>query len=63
MSKPKFMVEKLIQVGQLKRYIREIDHKVESGQIGERLIAITAAPSESRLAINYILGRPSNDHY
>ena len=63
MSKPKFMVEKLIQAGQLKRYIREIDHKVESRQTGDRFIAVTATPSESRLAINYILGRPSDDHY
>ena len=28
----KFMVEKLIKAGHLKRYNREIDHGVESGQ-------------------------------
>ena len=36
---------------------------VESGQPADRIIASAAAPSESRLAINYIVGGPSDDQY
>ena len=35
----KFMVEKLIKDGHLRRYIREIDHGVESGQAIDRVTA------------------------
>ena len=57
------MVEKLIKARHLRRYIREIDHEVESGQAVDRVATTAAALSESRPAINYILGRPSNDQY
>ena len=57
------MVETLIKVGHLKRYIREIDDKVESGQAADRVTFAATAPSESRSAINYILGGPSDDQY
>ena len=45
------------------RYIREIDHGVESGQAEDRVTAGAIAPSESKPAINYILGGPSYDQY
>ena len=35
------MVEKLIKVGHLRRYIREIDHMVESGQVADRVSPFT----------------------
>ena len=54
----KFMVEKLIKAGHLRRYIREIDHRVESGQPVNRVTTAMVAPSESRLTINYILAGP-----
>ena len=57
------MVEKLIKAGHLSRYIREIDHGVESRQAVDRVTTAEAASSESRLTINYILGGPSNDQY
>ena len=45
------------------RYIREIDHGVESGQAAIRVTTVMAASSESRPTINYILDRPSDDQY
>ena len=45
------------------RYIKEIDHGVESGQAIGRITVGTAAPSESRPTINYILDSSSDNHY
>ena len=59
----KFLVEKLIKARRLKRYIIEIDHGVESSKVVDIITVDTVAQSESRLAINYILGGPSNDQY
>ena len=59
----KFLVEKLIKVGHLKKYIREIDQGVESGQAVDRITVGTTVSSESRLAMNYILGGSSNNQY
>ena len=56
-------MEKLIKEGNLKRYIRELDHQVESGQATNRITANATVPLESKPAINYILGGPSNDQY
>ena len=56
-------MENLIKVGHLRRYIRELDHGVESGQAVNKIIAGTAVSSESRPTINYILGGPSDDQY
>ena len=53
------MVEKLIKAGYLRRYIKEIDHGVESGQTADRVTVDVVSLLESRLAINYILGGPS----
>ena len=57
------MVEKLIKSGHLRRYIIEIDHMVESRQAADIVTIVMAEPLESRPAINYILGRPFDDHY
>ena len=39
------MVEKLIKAEHLRRYIREIDHGVESGQVADKITVVVAAPS------------------
>ena len=59
----KFLVEKFIKVGHLKRYIREIDQGSEPRQDADIIIVGIVALSESRPAINYILGGPSDDQY
>ena len=53
----------MIKAGHLMRYIREIDHVVESRQVVDRVTVGAAVPSEFRSAINYILGGPSDDQY
>ena len=55
------MVERLIKVGHLKRYIREVDHEEESATIAGRITTCIAILPESRHAINYILGGPLDD--
>ena len=57
----KFLVEKLIKAGHLRRYIRDVDHRVESKQVVDRITACAAVPAKSRPSINYILGGPSDD--
>ena len=57
----KFMVEKLIKAGHFKRYVREPDHEVESGQAMDRITTNVTTLIESRPAINSILGGPSDD--
>ena len=59
----KFLMEKLIKERHLRRYIREPDHEVESGQAVDRIVADLTIPTESRPAISYILGGPSDDQY
>ena len=59
----KFLVEKLIKVRYLKRYVREIDQGPESRQDADRIEAGAASPPEPRLAINYILGDSSDNQY
>ena len=44
----KFMVEKLIKAEHLGRYIREIDHGVESRQATNKVTAAKVVPPESR---------------
>ena len=56
-----FLVEKLVKVGHLKRYIKEADHRKESGPTTDRIAAGAATPSEPRPVINYILGGPSDN--
>ena len=57
----KFLVEKLIKAGHLRRYIREVDQGPEPRQIADIIIVNAVAPLESKPAINYILGSPSDD--
>ena len=59
----KFMVEKVIKVGHLKRYVKEPDHGVESGQPTNKITTDVTTPIKSRLAINYILGGPFDDQH
>ena len=56
-------MEKLIKVGHLRRYVKEVDHIEESGQAADRITVGTVIPSESKPAINYILGGSSDDQY
>ena len=41
----------------------EVDQGVESGQPPRRITTSPVAPSEPKLAINYILGGPADDRY
>ena len=59
----KFLEEKLIMAGHLRRYLREVDQGVESRQPTGRIIASLVAPPKPRPAINYILGGPVDDQY
>ena len=59
----KFMVEKFIKAGHFRRYVKEIDHEVESSQDTDKVTVVAATLLESSPAINYILGRLSNDQY
>ena len=56
-------MEKLIKVGHLKRYVKEVDHREESRQAMDRITTGAAIPSKSRPAINYKLGNLSDDQY
>ena len=49
-------MKRLIKVRHLRRYIREAKHGEESAPTADKTIADIPAPSESRPAINYILG-------
>ena len=57
------MVEKLIKVGHLKTYVREADRRAKSGPPADRITTGAAVSSESKPAINYILGGPFDDWY
>ena len=56
-------MEKLIKAGHLRRYIKEPDHGVESGQAVDRITDGAVVSSKSRPAINYIPGSPFDDQY
>ena len=57
------MVEKLIKARHLRRYVKEVYHIEESGKAVDRVMIGVAILSESKPAINYILGGPSDDQY
>ena len=57
------MVEKLIKAGHLKRFFKELDHGVELGQATDRITIDETTTTESRPAINYILGGSSDNRY
>ena len=56
-------MEKLIKAGHLRRYIRELNHRVESRKAANRITVGATVPSESKPTINYIRGSLSNDQY
>ena len=63
MLKSKVPIRKSYQGRAPQKVPREVDQGVESGQPTSRIIASPAAPLEPRLAINYILGGPTDDQY
>ena len=56
-------MEKLIKAGHLRRYVKEVDRGDELRQAADRITVGVAIPSESRQAINYILGGMYDDQY
>ena len=63
MPKPKVLGGKLVKDGHLKRYIKEEDHRVQSGSTTNRIATKATTPSELRPVINYILDDPSDGHH
>ena len=59
----KFLVERLIQTGHLKRFIWEPARETEITPAADIAIAATEHPSESRPTINIVLGGPIDDQY
>ena len=59
----KFVVEKLIMVGHLRRYVQETISEAEAALAIERIAASSGLPLEPRPTINYILGGPTDDQY
>ena len=59
----KFLVEKLIWDGHLRRFIREPSRGIETAPAANRAIVTTKHPSEPRPTINYVLGGPIDDQY
>ena len=59
----KFLVEKLIRVGHLKGYIRELARSVETTLVDERITVSSELPFEPWSTINYILGGLADDKY
>ena len=59
----KFLVEKFIKAGHLRRYLRDAEQGVESGQPTSRITTSPTVQLEPRLTINYILGDPKDDRY
>ena len=56
-------MENLIKAEHLRRYVKEADHRAESGKAVYRIIVGATIQSESKSAINYILGGPYDDQY
>ena len=59
----KFLVERLIWVVHLRRFIRELTCRTETSPTTDRAIVATKYPSESRATINFVLGGPIDDQY
>ena len=59
----KFMVERPIKAGHLRRYSREVDCDEESTPAIGRITTSAVASPEPGLAINYILGGLLDDQY
>ena len=63
MLKPKVLGGKTVKAGHLRRYVKEANHKVESRQPADRITTGATIPSESKPAINCILGGQSDSQY
>ena len=59
----KFLVEKLIRVGHLRRYLREPTRWTTTAPIADRAVADIEHASEPRSTINFILGGPTDIQY
>ena len=59
----KFLVEKLIRAGHLRRYLREPTHGTTAAPAVDRAVADIEHASEARLTINFILGGPVDSQY
>ena len=59
----KFLVERLIRVGHLRRFIREPPRGTESTPSTDKVIIATELTSEPRPTINFVLGGPVDDQY
>ena len=59
----KFLVEKLIQAGHLRRYIRELTRGVAVALTADRVVVDIEHASSPRPAINFILGGPADGQY
>ena len=59
----KFLMEKLIRDGHLRRYIREPTRGVEFAPTADRVVVNIEHASGSRPAINFILGGPTDCQY
>ena len=59
----KFMVEKMIRVGHLRRYIRELTRGATAAPTNDRVVVGTEHALGPRLAINFILGGPDDSQY
>ena len=59
----KFLVERLIRAGYLKRYVREMVYGAEAALVVERIAASVKLPPEPRPTINYIMGGQVDDQY
>ena len=59
----KFLVERLIWAGHLRRFIREPPHGTESATATDKAIVATELTLEPRPTINFVLGGPVDDQY
>ena len=59
----KFLVEKLIRAGHLRRYLREPTHGASVAPTADRAIAEIEHAPEPRPTINFILGGPADSQY
>ena len=59
----KFLVERLIRVGHLRRFIREPTHGTETTPATDKAIAAAKHPSEPQPTTNFVMGGPIDDQY
>ena len=59
----KFMIEKLIRAGHLRRYLMEPTREATAAPIADRVVADIEHSSGPRPTINFILGEPADSQY